>query len=378
MNEYLGKNIRALRKSKNMTQEQLAENIGVSFQAVSRWENSITYPDIEMIPTIARLFGVSTDELFGIPEEKKKSEFKILMKEIGELGENDSERALQIIRDVRAEYDLSDTFGTLCYRLTGSHVKKTPAMIDQLRVMADLFFEGNPDAKKKSWALENFVQLEDDEYVPALLDRYATDEDSTRDALLYERYLYRDDFEKLETFRQRRIYKLINEMVNGTVSWKDWRKPNDVNFAYWKNNIFLDLLHALNNETPTKEHPISCGLGPDIFVEQRVFLGELRSCYLATLGRTEEALLTLEDTVSLLEAAMSLQDGAILKSRCPALPTLDFIIQNRKIIGLDDMWGLYPEIHYKRLTSDSRWAWFDPIRNDPRFVALAERVKKLI
>ena len=378
MNEYLGKNIRALRKSKNMTQEQLAENIGVSFQAVSRWENSITYPDIEIIPTIARLFGVSTDELFGIPEEKKKSEFKVLMKEIDELGENDSERALQIIRDVRAEYDLSDTFGTLCYRLTGSHVKKTPAMIDQLRVMADLFFEGNPDAKKKSWALENFVQLEDDEYVPALLDRYATDEDSTRDALLYERYLYRDDFEKLETFRQRRIYKLINEMVNGTVSWKDWRKPNDVNFAFWKNNIFLDLLHALNNETPTKNYPISCGLGPDIFVEQRVFLGELRSCYLATLGRTEEALLTLEDTVSLLEAAMSLQDGAILKSRCPALPTLDFIIQNRKIIGLDDMWGLYPEIHYKRLTSDSRWAWFDPIRNDPRFVALAERVKKLI
>ena len=57
MNEYLGNNIRTLRKAKNLTQEQFSEQLGVSFQSVSRWENSITYPDIEMIPKIARFFG---------------------------------------------------------------------------------------------------------------------------------------------------------------------------------------------------------------------------------------------------------------------------------------------------------------------------------
>ena len=71
MNEYLGNNIRTLRKAKNLTQEQFAEQLGVSFQSVSRWENCVTYPDVEMIPSIARFFGVSTDYLFGIPEEEK-------------------------------------------------------------------------------------------------------------------------------------------------------------------------------------------------------------------------------------------------------------------------------------------------------------------
>lgn len=391
MNEYLGNNIRMLRKGKKLTQEQLADNLGVSFQAVSRWENCVTYPDVEIIPIIARFFGVSTDALFGIPEEKKKSELNNLIKGIGELGENDTERALQIIRTVRAGYDLKDTFGPLCYRFTGSRIKKTPAIIDELRRMAELFFESNPGAQEKSYALKNFIQLEDEEFVPALLDRYASDEDSTIDALLYERYLYRDDFDKLEIYRQRRIYKLINEMINGTMSWKDWRKPNDVNFAFWKNNIFLDFLHALNNETPTKEHPISCGFTPDIFIEQRVYLGELRTCYLATLGRTEEAFLTLEDTISLIEQAMNIQDGAILKSRCPVLPTLDFKVQSIKTTdhakmyysfdgdhSSEDVWGIMPEIDYKRLTTDRRWAWFDPIRNDTHFIELAERVKKLI
>ena len=46
MNEYLGKNIRALRRGRNLTQEQFAEAIGVSFKSVSRWENGDTYPDI--------------------------------------------------------------------------------------------------------------------------------------------------------------------------------------------------------------------------------------------------------------------------------------------------------------------------------------------
>ena len=42
MNEYLGNNIRTLRKAKNLTQEQFAEQLGVSFQSVSRWENCVT------------------------------------------------------------------------------------------------------------------------------------------------------------------------------------------------------------------------------------------------------------------------------------------------------------------------------------------------
>ena len=62
----LGKRIMALRKTAGMTQEQVAERLGVSPQAVSKWENDISCPDVTMIPRIAQLFNISTDELLGL------------------------------------------------------------------------------------------------------------------------------------------------------------------------------------------------------------------------------------------------------------------------------------------------------------------------
>ena len=63
--EHIGKKIRSLRKNKKMTQEQLAEVLSVSAQSVSKWETCNSVPDIDLLPIIARYFGVTMDELFG-------------------------------------------------------------------------------------------------------------------------------------------------------------------------------------------------------------------------------------------------------------------------------------------------------------------------
>ena len=63
---------RALRKDKKLTQEQVAEVLGVSPQAISRWENSLSYPDITQLPNIASYFETSVDELLGIRKVVKK------------------------------------------------------------------------------------------------------------------------------------------------------------------------------------------------------------------------------------------------------------------------------------------------------------------
>ena len=65
-NTTLGKRIMSLRKAAGMTQEQLAEKLGVSPQAVSKWENDVSCPDITAIPLIASIFGITSDELLGI------------------------------------------------------------------------------------------------------------------------------------------------------------------------------------------------------------------------------------------------------------------------------------------------------------------------
>ena len=72
MKLYIGKTIKRLRKEKEITQEEFAEVLGVSCQSVSRWENNLCYPDIELIPIIASFFSISTDKLMGIDEITEK------------------------------------------------------------------------------------------------------------------------------------------------------------------------------------------------------------------------------------------------------------------------------------------------------------------
>ena len=59
------KQIAMLRKRNNMTQAELAEKLSISYQAVSQWENGNTFPDITMLPEIAKIFNVSIDALFN-------------------------------------------------------------------------------------------------------------------------------------------------------------------------------------------------------------------------------------------------------------------------------------------------------------------------
>ena len=63
---------KALRKDKQLTQEQIAEVFGVSPQAISRWETAASYPDITQLPNIASYFETTVDELLGIRKVVKK------------------------------------------------------------------------------------------------------------------------------------------------------------------------------------------------------------------------------------------------------------------------------------------------------------------
>ena len=68
MKTNLGNKLKELRKNKNISQEKIADFLGVSCQAVSKWENNITLPDILLLPQIARYFGISVDELLEVEQ----------------------------------------------------------------------------------------------------------------------------------------------------------------------------------------------------------------------------------------------------------------------------------------------------------------------
>ena len=67
----LGKKIRQLRYKAGLTQEQLAEKLGIGAQSVSKWENAVAMPDITTLPLLAEIFGISIDDLFGLTAEQR-------------------------------------------------------------------------------------------------------------------------------------------------------------------------------------------------------------------------------------------------------------------------------------------------------------------
>ncbi len=72
----IGSNIKRLRREKNITQEQLAEYLGITSRAISQWECDRTSPDIMLIPAICHIFNISSDELLGIDIQKNNEEIK--------------------------------------------------------------------------------------------------------------------------------------------------------------------------------------------------------------------------------------------------------------------------------------------------------------
>lgn len=79
MAKTIGNIIRELRCSRNLTQEQLAENLNITAQAISKWENNIGMPDISQVVPIAHFFGVSTDVLFGVEKKMDVDEVQALI-----------------------------------------------------------------------------------------------------------------------------------------------------------------------------------------------------------------------------------------------------------------------------------------------------------
>ena len=73
----IGEVIRKYRKSADMTQEEMANRLGVTAPAVNKWENGNSYPDITLLAPIARLLGISTDELLSYHEELSSEEIQI-------------------------------------------------------------------------------------------------------------------------------------------------------------------------------------------------------------------------------------------------------------------------------------------------------------
>ncbi len=102
MTIYLSENIKRLRLKKELTQEILAEFLGVTSQSVSNWERGESYPDITMLPEIAGFFKVSVDELLGVNRAEDEVEINKELEAYDNI--RDKELKLEIINRLKDKF----------------------------------------------------------------------------------------------------------------------------------------------------------------------------------------------------------------------------------------------------------------------------------
>ncbi|MBR5428001.1 MAG: helix-turn-helix domain-containing protein [Clostridia bacterium] len=142
----IGKRIRHLRTNKGVTQEDLATALGVSNQAVSRWETGITTPDIYLLPSIALFFGVTIDEIFNpSPEEKLERLRRRFYYTEDHLSDDEFRSALSFLKEQEDVYDDTADIWHLLAQLYLNRIENDKKMVGKyakkaMRLSADKSF----------------------------------------------------------------------------------------------------------------------------------------------------------------------------------------------------------------------------------------------
>lgn len=139
-----GARIRSLRTQRNMTQEELGDRLGVSPQAVSKWESGATMPDILLLPELSVLFGVSIDELFSLSDDSRLERIENMLEAVRFLPRQDFEDAERFLKE-KMQAEQTRPRATLL--LAGLYNKRAAEYHDLARPLAREALLLNPEEK---------------------------------------------------------------------------------------------------------------------------------------------------------------------------------------------------------------------------------------
>lgn len=385
----IAENLKKFRLKNNLTQERLSEKLGVSFQAVSRWETGVTYPDIEMLPTLAELFGVSLEQLLGVTKEEREEASEEYYARLNRTLNH--EERMKLLYEIHREYPHDDT---ILWNLCGEadNLEEQRQFTEELLLRA----QNNEDIRiYAESAIGWLINTEDEDKLQPFLNQHTAPMELCREIRLEARYQYRKDWEKYELAKQENLRKgILNLVFSRLVS--HYPPTTDIHNSLWGARTKLAMIDLLTGTSGM--NPVSGDGVPDLWFEERFRAGIRLSCQLASTGETEKALVVLEDLTGLFEKFWALPNQTKLTFRCPALDRIEGELYTCMMKGpaagpeygtvrhnavtlklntgeIDSIWChhmIYPLFHTEG------WEWFNPIRNEPRFIACTERMKTCV
>lgn len=369
----IGATIKKLRRERDMTQEQLAEFLGITANAVSQWECDRTAPDISQLPVLANIFRVSADVLLGIDVETKDARIEEIYQEIRELWcTGQREQAEKICREGLAQFpDSYILMEELAFYLSYSNnnrarQEESISLFERIRTTAN-------DDNAKNFAIGNLCEL----YMKVGKQEVAKQLVESIPSPIYKK----EDCRLMTLRGEDWAYELRSQI------WHEF------NSFIWK---LRNLTNAFKNKHPlyTEEERLALWqkaidmielfyeTGDYDFDEQILIDAHFKKARIfTTLGDPEAALGELEKMLAHIahfdeySAGLLGNEVVIPPERWPTSlltrvrdendPTLVRTVSNASTENA--------AMDYLRQLSDNR---FDSIRNHPRFVAVVEELKK--
>ena len=365
MNIKIGAIIKKLRAENNITQDTLATAIGVTPQAISRWESEGGYPDIELLPALADFFSVSTDELLGYKLSEREQELADIKKEMERLAEVGSiEERVAYARNAYArypnDYEVRDNLAVCLYHVwqethDESLVKEIEALLesvanectdedmryDAINTLILLYGKVKQHEKAKEWV---------NRLTPMKYCRESSMSNGIGDGKT--KFYIQDEIDKLTVGLGFAIQNLVlnDDLPNDPSTWE-----NKIEMLRVSNQLYFMIY------------------GDDLmYHHNRISFNHwLISTYQMSLGKTEDAMESLE-------------------KMCNHAIACDISYQNDhgkhfSSILADDL--IYPENSkdFHELTEHTQCYYrmdclqhsrYDCIRQDPRFVSIVERLNQ--
>ncbi len=368
----IGTTIKKLRRERDMTQEQLAEFLGITANAVSQWECDRTAPDISQLPVLANIFRVSADVLLGIDVETKDARIDEIYQEIRELWcAGQRTEAEKLCREGLAQFpDSSILMGSLAYFLSCSNNQakqdESISLFERIRISTN-------DDKTKNFAIGNLCQL----YMKVGKEETAKQLAESVPDPIYTKA----DFRLMTLRGEDWAYELRNRIQLDFNSFV-WRLRNLILSFKGKHPLFTEEERLVLWQKAIDMVKVFYESGDYGFDEQLLIDAHFnKACIFITLNDLESALGELEKMLSHIhqfdQFSAGLLGGLVVvpadkwptslltRPRDENDPQLTQTISTASTENA--------AMEYLKKLSDSK---FDVIRNHPRFTAVVEELKK--
>lgn len=367
--------IRTKRRERNITQDELAQALGVTFQSVSRWENEAAYPDIELLPKIAAYFKITTDELLGADEETKKLEAQKKKREYIAMLYHNPEISLEqkYKTAMKAYSEFSDEFmfaSTALEILVFNNIKPREEALPIVRNLCADVLDRCYKAAVRGGILSMIYTYEDED---KLLNwyKYASSY-CTIDELYELRYDRLNDVDNCNLQRQINLFDGLNKVFFADFSRRHKTKYKDSDAGIVGQSKILEIIDLLRD--PTED--IDGWIGRRAFTYLR-----LSAAYFGS-GRHTEGYEALDKAVELYEKIFSLPENTELGFNSPVFDMLtvkredNFETPDRtQDYNYDYTEMIFGNIYYP-ITRSTGWEWFDCVRSEERFKSYLERIIK--